>query len=136
MFDLNSKELFWPLVSALGLMKITLKTESNTDRWLQSMHHLTYCCKYPKHFRGFNCVPCFFLVRYEQPSGYWPAPVDLSQVLLSLDHEEVVRLLAENDHNIWARERIRQGWTYGTQQVYVLCHFYCYPGSTEEKVMF
>ncbi|XP_056903963.1 ryanodine receptor 2-like isoform X5 [Takifugu flavidus] len=54
--------------------------------------------------------------KYEQPSGYRPAPVDLSQVRLSSDHEEVVRLLAENDHNIWARERIKQGWTYGTQQ--------------------
>lgn len=82
------------------------------------------------------CVPLYSFVRYEQPSGYRPAPVDLSRVRLSSDHEEVVRLLAENDHNIWARERIKQGWTYGTQQVYVLCHFYCYPGSAEEKFTF
>lgn len=34
----------------------------------------------------------------------------------------MVKLLAENDHNVWARERIAQGWTYGTQQVYVLAH--------------
>lgn len=25
--------------------------------------------------------------------------------------------LAENAHNVWARDRIRQGWTYGIQQV-------------------
>lgn len=55
--------------------------------------------------------------RYEQPSGYRPAPLDLSEVFLSLEQEEVVSLLAENDHNAWARERIRQGWTYGAQQV-------------------
>ncbi|XP_068576132.1 ryanodine receptor 2 isoform X5 [Cebidichthys violaceus] len=54
--------------------------------------------------------------KYEQPSGYTPAPVDLSQVFLSPAHEEVVNLLAENDHNVWARERIKQGWTYGAQQ--------------------
>ncbi|XP_071766090.2 ryanodine receptor 2-like [Centroberyx gerrardi] len=54
--------------------------------------------------------------KYEQPSGYRPAPVDLSQVFLSPALEEVVELLAENDHNVWARERIRQGWTYGVQQ--------------------
>lgn len=59
--------------------------------------------------------------RYEQPSGYRPAPLDLSQVFLSPAHEEVVNLLAENDHNVWARERIKQGWTYGAQQVSVLC---------------
>lgn len=62
--------------------------------------------------------------RYEQPGGYRPAPVDLSPVLLSSQHEEVVKLLAENDHNVWARERIAQGWTYGTQQVYVLAHIF------------
>ncbi|XP_044070697.1 ryanodine receptor 2 isoform X3 [Siniperca chuatsi] len=54
--------------------------------------------------------------KYEQPSGYRPAPVDLSQVFLSPAHEEVINLLAENDHNVWARERIKQGWTYGAQQ--------------------
>ncbi|XP_070696712.1 ryanodine receptor 2 [Pempheris klunzingeri] len=54
--------------------------------------------------------------KYEQPSGYRPAPVDLSKVFLSQAHEEVVNLLAENDHNVWARERIKQGWTYGVQQ--------------------
>ncbi|KAF7669099.1 hypothetical protein LDENG_00247690 [Lucifuga dentata] len=54
--------------------------------------------------------------KYEQPSGYRPAPVDLSQVALSPALEEVVDLLAENEHNVWARERIRQGWTYGPQQ--------------------
>ncbi|XP_059214929.1 ryanodine receptor 2 [Centropristis striata] len=54
--------------------------------------------------------------KYEQPSGYRPAPVDLSHVFLTPTHEEVVNLLAENDHNVWARERIKQGWTFGTQQ--------------------
>lgn len=59
-------------------------------------------------------IPYF---RYEQPSGYRPAPLDLSEVFLSSEQQEVVSLLAENDHNAWARERIRQGWTYGAQQV-------------------
>lgn len=66
------------------------------------------------------CKAALFLIcyfRYEQPSGYRPAPLDLSEVFLSSEQEEVVSLLAENDHNAWARERIRQGWTYGSQQV-------------------
>uniref|UniRef100_A0A665VDB3 Ryanodine receptor 2b (cardiac) n=1 Tax=Echeneis naucrates TaxID=173247 RepID=A0A665VDB3_ECHNA len=49
-------------------------------------------------------------------NNYRPAPLDLSQVFLSPVHKEVVSLLAENDHNVWARERIKQGWTYGPQQ--------------------
>uniref|UniRef100_A0A8C6TQI7 B30.2/SPRY domain-containing protein n=1 Tax=Neogobius melanostomus TaxID=47308 RepID=A0A8C6TQI7_9GOBI len=30
--------------------------------------------------------------------------------------EAMVDKLAENAHNVWARDRIRQGWTYGIQQ--------------------
>lgn len=63
------------------------------------------------------------LSRYEQPSGYRPAPVDLSQVFLSSAHEEVVNLLAENDHNAWAKEKIKQGWTYGAQQVNFILYY-------------
>ncbi|XP_051816036.1 ryanodine receptor 2 [Acanthochromis polyacanthus] len=54
--------------------------------------------------------------KYEQLSGYRPAPIDLSQVFLTSAHEEVVNLLAENEHNVWARERVKQGWTHGAQQ--------------------
>ncbi|CAB1343728.1 unnamed protein product [Coregonus sp. 'balchen'] len=55
-------------------------------------------------------------IKYEMPSGYRPAPVDLSHVTLSPAQEAVVELLAENDHNVWARDRIRQGWTYSSHQ--------------------
>ncbi|XP_077586244.1 ryanodine receptor 2 [Stigmatopora nigra] len=54
--------------------------------------------------------------RYEQPAGYRPAPVDASQVFLNPTHSDAVKMLAENDHNVWARRRIKQGWTYGVLQ--------------------
>ncbi|KAM9364976.1 ryanodine receptor 2 [Pholidichthys leucotaenia] len=54
--------------------------------------------------------------KYELLSGYRPAPLDFSQVRLSSTHEEVVNLLAENEHSVWAGEQIKQGWTYGAQQ--------------------
>ncbi|XP_015230090.1 PREDICTED: ryanodine receptor 2-like [Cyprinodon variegatus] len=54
--------------------------------------------------------------KYELPCGYRPAPIDLRQIILSSADEHVVTLLAENQHNVWARERIKQGWTYGPQQ--------------------
>lgn len=65
-------------------------------------------------------LTCNPVPSYEQPSGYKPAPLDLSQVFLSPTHKEVVDLLAENDHNVWARECIKQGWTHGDQQVYIV----------------
>ncbi|KAL0964499.1 hypothetical protein UPYG_G00324660 [Umbra pygmaea] len=54
--------------------------------------------------------------KYEMPNGYRPAPVDLSHITLSPAQEAVVELLAENDHNVWARDKIRQGWTYSSHQ--------------------
>uniref|UniRef100_A0A8C0H668 B30.2/SPRY domain-containing protein n=1 Tax=Chelonoidis abingdonii TaxID=106734 RepID=A0A8C0H668_CHEAB len=48
--------------------------------------------------------------------GYKPAPMDLSFIKLTPSQEAMVDKLAENAHNVWARDRIRQGWTYGIQQ--------------------
>nr|CAB3265843.1 ryanodine receptor 3 [Phallusia mammillata] len=50
---------------------------------------------------------------YMMASGYKPAPIDLSHVRLTHQMEELVEKLANNAHNVWARERVKQGWTYG-----------------------
>lgn len=46
--------------------------------------------------------------------------MDLSHIRLASTQEAMVDKLAENAHNVWARDRIRQGWTYGIQQA---CHW-------------
>ena len=51
-----------------------------------------------------------------QSNGYKPAPLDLSAIELSQKMEELVDLLSENTHNLWAKERIGQGWTYGLNE--------------------
>ncbi|XP_054825893.1 ryanodine receptor 3 [Eublepharis macularius] len=53
---------------------------------------------------------------YMMSNGYKPAPLDLSEVKLSPAQEVLVDKLAENAHNVWAKDRIKQGWTYGIQQ--------------------
>ncbi|XP_007940911.1 ryanodine receptor 2 [Orycteropus afer afer] len=53
---------------------------------------------------------------YQLTSGYKPAPMDLSFIKLTPSQEAMVDKLAENAHNVWARDRIKQGWTYGIQQ--------------------
>lgn len=50
---------------------------------------------------------------YLQANGYKPQPLDLANIALNPKLEELVELLAENTHNVWAKERIRNGWTYG-----------------------
>ncbi|XP_053408017.1 ryanodine receptor-like isoform X6 [Mercenaria mercenaria] len=50
---------------------------------------------------------------YLQGNGYKPTPLDLSGVELDEKMNELVELLAENTHNVWAKDRIKHGWTYG-----------------------
>lgn len=44
---------------------------------------------------------------------YIPNPIDTSDVNLSPEIYELVEKLAENTHDVWAAQRISQGWTYG-----------------------
>ncbi|OCT64786.1 hypothetical protein XELAEV_18041025mg [Xenopus laevis] len=53
---------------------------------------------------------------YMMSNGYKPAPLDLSDLKLLPAQEVLVDKLAENAHNVWAKDRIKQGWTYGIQQ--------------------
>ncbi|CAI2723066.1 unnamed protein product [Schistosoma spindalis] len=50
---------------------------------------------------------------FTQVNGYKPQPLDLTQIRLSVRIEALVDQLAENTHNMWARDRIALGWTYG-----------------------
>lgn len=54
---------------------------------------------------------------YMMSNGYKPSPLDLSDIKLTPGQELLVDKLAENAHNVWAKDRIKQGWTYGIQQV-------------------
>jgi len=54
---------------------------------------------------------------FTQSTGYRPAPLDLSGIALSEKCQELVEQLAENTHNVWSKERIKQGWTYGLTEV-------------------
>lgn len=42
-----------------------------------------------------------------------PEPLDLSKVTIPPALEPLVERLAENVHNVWAKERLQTGWTYG-----------------------
>jgi hypothetical protein len=47
---------------------------------------------------------------------YIPEPIDTSGVDLPSDLESLVEKLAENNHDHWARQRIAEGWHYGTMR--------------------
>lgn len=67
--------------------------------------------KYAKYLYLFTFSP------FLQPNGYKPAPLDLHAIELTPKMEELVELLAENTHNVYAKERIQQGWTFASTEV-------------------
>lgn len=47
---------------------------------------------------------------------YTPQPIDTSGVELSPEITELIERLAEHNHDVWARQRITDGWRYGPQR--------------------
>ena len=47
---------------------------------------------------------------------YEPRPIDTSGVRLSKSLSLLVEELAENNHDLWAQQRLADGWVYGSQR--------------------
>lgn len=58
-------------------------------------------------------------------NNYIPNPIDTSDILLPEELNPLLEAMAKNVHEIWAQERIRQGWTYGAQRDDALKHHPC-----------
>ena len=44
---------------------------------------------------------------------YQPRPIDISDIELDTELNELREAIAENAHDIWAQDRLLQGWKYG-----------------------
>ena len=47
------------------------------------------------------------------PLTYQPVPIDTSRVTLPEDLRMLTEMLAQHTHDLWARQRMAEGWTYG-----------------------
>ena len=52
----------------------------------------------------------------ENKQDYTPAPMDLSSVDLPESLIQLSERIAENVHEVWAKARIDEGWTYGEKR--------------------
>src|SRR3954462_3068705 len=52
-------------------------------------------------------------IETQSSSSYEPAPADNSSVQLSQDLMELVERIARNNHELWAKRRMAEGWRYG-----------------------
>lgn len=48
--------------------------------------------------------------------NYLPQPIDTSQVRLPAELAELTELLARHIHDLWAQQRLKDGWKYGPQR--------------------
>lgn len=47
---------------------------------------------------------------------YDPKPIDVTDYQLSSEIDELIEAIAENSHDIWARQRMDDGWKYGEKR--------------------
>lgn len=56
---------------------------------------------------------CYIVTVSASPAVYDPQPIDVDEIDLDADLEDLTEAIAENAHDIWARARMDEGWTYG-----------------------
>ena len=44
---------------------------------------------------------------------YKPNPIDTKNIDIPSDLKPIVELIAKNVHEVWAKQRIKEGWVYG-----------------------
>ena len=68
----------------------------------------------PEDFRkAWKSSGNYLVTASETPNGYNPQPINVEDISLDADLEELTEAIAENAHDIWARARMDEGWTYG-----------------------
>lgn len=47
---------------------------------------------------------------------YEPNPIDTSGITLDPSYEDIIECLARNTHELWAKQRLADGWKYGPER--------------------
>lgn len=69
-----------------------------------------------KFLKAWECSGNYMVGATLSPAGYNPQPIDVSDIDLDADLEDLTEAIAENAHDIWARARMNEGWTYGPER--------------------
>lgn len=58
-------------------------------------------------------------------NNYVPQPMDTEDIRLPEELDALVEQMAKNVHEVWAKSRMEQGWTYGEERNDALKHHPC-----------
>lgn len=65
------------------------------------------------HMKAWKCSSNYMIKIANEVAGYNPQPINVEDIDLDADLEDLTEAIAENAHDIWARARMDEGWTYG-----------------------
>lgn len=66
-----------------------------------------------KFLAGWETSGRYMVTAAVTAAGYNPQPIDVENIDLDADLEDLTEAIAENAHDVWARARMDEGWTYG-----------------------
>jgi hypothetical protein len=66
-----------------------------------------------KFMEAWKCSGNYMVTASVVANGYNPQPINVEDIRLDANLEELTEAIAENAHDIWARARIDEGWSYG-----------------------
>lgn len=69
--------------------------------------------KHDTFLKAWNCSGNYMVAASRAVDKYNPQPINVEDVDLDESLLELTEAIAENAHDIWARARIDEGWTYG-----------------------
>lgn len=49
-------------------------------------------------------------------NNYTPQPIDTKDVVLPVELNELIEMIAKNVHEVWSAGRMKDGWTYGEER--------------------
>lgn len=63
--------------------------------------------------KAWKCSSNYMIKISKDVAGYNPQPINVEDISLDANLEDLTEAIAENAHDIWARARMDEGWTYG-----------------------
>lgn len=63
--------------------------------------------------KAWKCSGNYMVSATKSLNGYNPQPINVEDISLDANLEDLTEAIAENAHDIWARARMDEGWTYG-----------------------
>ena len=132
--DVISMELFYDckVIAVVNAEKLYGSTEDQSDpnhavlvRQVTDEHVILYD---PQHQKEETYTPVQFIEAWKGSQCYMvsvidrglrhydPQPIDVANYQLPNDIDDLIEAIAENSHDIWARQRMDDGWTYGEKR--------------------